>query len=227
MNPSITANTNVNQGVRTATKTPEKSDNNSTGQEVSSAKQDKKIGELQEPISVSVKKQLNASIIESSLKFSDSVGDKPLSLVLKTALQGINEALQGINEALQGADVTKDNTNNSKVNNFASVEDAAESGVDYSPEATAERIVSFSTQFLSAYREQNPDMSEEESLNSFVEIIRGGIEQGFGEAKEILDGLNVLEGEVSTTIDKTYELVQSGLQAFIDSFNKAEETAEL
>jgi hypothetical protein len=70
-------------------------------------------------------------------------------------------------------------------------------------------------------------MGEEESLNAFVDIIRGGIEQGFGEAKEILGGLKVLEGEVSHNIDKTYDLVQTGLQTFIDSFShKESEQAE-
>jgi len=163
-----------------------------------------KTGEVQESLAVSQKKQLNAAIIESTLEFSNSLGDQPLSLALKTALQGINEALQA-----NGVE--------------SSVEDAFESGVDYSPEATAERIVSFSTQFLGAFREQNPDMSEEESLNAFMDVIGSGIDQGFGEAKDILGGLNVLEGEVSDTIDTTYDLVQKGLQAFVDSLNEKEE----
>jgi len=51
-------------------------------------------GEVQESIAVSQKKQLNAAIIESTLEFSNSLGDQPLSLALKAALQGINEALQ-------------------------------------------------------------------------------------------------------------------------------------
>jgi len=83
--------------------------------------------------------------------------------------------------------------------------------------------VSFSTQFLGAFREQNPDLSEEESLNAFMDVIGSGIDQGFGEAKDILGGLNVLEGEVSDTIDTTYDLVQEGLQAFVDSLNEKEE----
>ena len=163
-----------------------------------------KAGEVQESIAVSQKKQLNAAIIESTLEFSNSLGDQPLSLALKTALQGINEALQA-----SGVE--------------SSVEDAYESGLDFSPEATAERIVSFSTQFLGAFREQNPDMSEEESLNAFMDVIGSGIDQGFGEAKDILGSLNVLEGEVSDTIDTTYDLVQKGLQAFVDSLNEKEE----
>jgi len=168
-----------------------------------------KTGEVQESIAVSQKKQLNAAIIESTLQFSNSLGDQPLSLALKTALQGINEALQA-----NGVE--------------SNVEDAFESGVDYSPEATADRIVSFSTQFLEAFRDQNPDMNEEESLNAFMDVISTGIDQGFGEAKDILGGLNVLEGEVSETIDTTYDLVQEGLQAFVDSLSEKveEETTD-
>jgi len=174
------------------------------GQQISELAHEKKVTDAPEPIAVSQKKQLNAAILESSLKFSNSIGDQPLSLLLKTALQGINEALQA-----GGAE-----------NN---VEDVYESGIDFTPEATAERIVAFSTQFLSSYREQHPEMSEEESLTAFVDIVRGGIEQGFGEAKDILGGLNMLSGEIATNIDKTYELVQEGLQSFIDSFSTTQE----
>lgn len=200
MSSPIKPNTGFSQDVRTLAKAPDKTDTKPMGQQVSELAHDKKIGTEQESIYVSNKKQLNAAIIESSLKFNTTVGDQPLSLLLKTALQGINEALKasGVEE---------------------SVEDGYESGVDYSPEATAERIVSFSTQFLSAYREQNPQMSEGESLTAFVDIISGGIDQGFGEAKDILSGLKVLEGDITNNIDKTYELVQTGLQSFVDSFS--------
>jgi hypothetical protein len=66
-------------------------------------------------------------------------------------------------------------------------------------------------------------MDAEESLANFVDIIGGGIEQGFSEAKDILGNLNVLEGDISNNIDKTYELVQQGLQSFVDSFSEIEE----
>jgi hypothetical protein len=204
MNSSIKPNATFSQDVRSLAKAQDKKENGPTGQQVSDLAHEKKIGEVQEPISVSNKKQLNAAIIESTLKFSNTVGDQPLSLLLKTALQGINEALKegGVE---------------------SSVEDAYESGIDYSPEATAERIVSFSTQLLGSYREQHPEMDEEEALASFVDIIGSGIEQGFSEAKDILGNLKVFEGDISNNIDKTYELVQKGLQSFVDSFNEVEE----
>ena len=204
MHTSIKPNVTFSQDVRSLAKAQDKKENGPMGQQVSNLAHEKKIAEVQEPISVSNKKQLNAAIIESTLKFSNTVGDQPLSLLLKTALQGINEALKegGVE---------------------SSVEDAYESGIDFSPEANAERIVSFSTQLLGAYREQHPEMDAEESLASFVDIIGGGIEQGFSEAKDILGNLNVLEGDISNNFDKTYELVQQGLQLFVDSFSEAKE----
>ena len=203
MNSPIKPNATFSQDVRSLAKAQDKKENGPMGQQVSDLAHEKKIGEVQEPIAVSNKKQLNAAIIESTLKFSNTVGDQPLSLLLKTALQGINEAL--------------------KEGGVESSVDAYESGIDFSPEATAERIVSFSTQLLGAYREQHPEMDEEESLASFVDIIGGGIEQGFSEAKDILGNLKVLAGDISNNIDKTYELVQKGLQSFVDSFSHTEQ----
>ncbi|WP_019026850.1 DUF5610 domain-containing protein [Colwellia piezophila] len=204
MSSTINPNTPVNQGVRPVAKASDEKDNKVMGQQNSALVHENKVAQTAEPIYVSQKKQLNAAIIESTLKFSNTMGDRPLSLLLKTALQGINEALKS-----GGVD--------------SSVEDAYESGLDVSPEATAERIINFSTQFLASYREQHPEMDEEQSLTAFIDIIRGGIEQGFAEAKEILGGLKVLKGDIATNIDKTYQLVQEGLQSFIDSFSKAEE----
>ena len=204
MSSPIKPNDTYSQEVRSLAKKPDSADNKAVDKSLSEPAQDKKVTASPDSISLSSKKQLNAAIIESSLKYSTSVGDQPLALTLKAALQGINEALQA-----------------SGVEN--KVEETYESGADFSPEATAERIVSFSTQFLGAFREQNPDMSEEESLTAFVDIISSGIDQGFDEAKEVLGGLKVLEGEVSETIDKTYELVQSGIQAFVDALKAKDE----
>ncbi len=201
MSSSINLNATFSQDVRSLGKAQDKKENGPMGQQVSGLAHEKKMPEVQEPIYVTQKKQLNAAIIESSLKFNNTIGDKPLSLVLKTALQGINEALKA-----GGVE--------------SSVEDAYESGIDFSPEATAERIVSFSTLFLGSYREQHPEMDEEESLTAFVDIISGGIDQGFGEAKDILEGLKVLGGDIANNVDKTYELVQEGLQSFVDSFSE-------
>jgi hypothetical protein len=204
MSSSINANGTYSQDIRTSTKALDKVDAPSSEQKAAELTNEQTTAKVQDPISVTNKQQLNAAIIESSLKFNTTIGDQPLSLLLKTALQGINEALKG----------TEVET---------SIEEVYESGVDFSPEATAERIVSFSTQFFGSYRDQHPEMAEDEALSAFVDIISGGIDQGFGEAKDILSGLKVLEGEIGDTIDKTYALVQEGLQSFVESFDKKEE----
>ncbi|WP_395406459.1 DUF5610 domain-containing protein [Pseudoduganella sp. UC29_106] len=47
-----------------------------------------------------------------------------------------------------------------------------------------------------------------------MDTIKGGVEQGFKEARDILQGLNVLGGDVAANIDKTYELVMKGFDSF-------------
>ena len=123
-------------------------------------------------------------------------------MLLKTAIDGINEALQ--------ADLG-DNA----------IQRAVETGIDVSPEATADRIVQMSTAFFSAYLTGREKIPPEDALQSFMAIIRGGIDQGFTEARDILSGLQVLAGDIASNIDKTYDLVQQGLQAFVDGFQAA------
>lgn len=94
------------------------------------------------------------------------------------------------------------------------IDRAFEQQLDVSPEATADRIVSASTAFFDAYRKQHPEMDEEEAMQAFMEEIGRGVDQGFAEARDILDGLKVLQGSIAENIDKTYNLVQQGLENF-------------
>lgn len=151
------------------------------------------------------KKQLNSAILASAVQVNVNAGNDSLSLVLKAALEGINEALKEV--------TGEDNT----------IQAVYDSGLDVGPEATADRIVSLSTAFFGAFQERHPEMDFEEALSSFVDIIGSGIDTGFKEARDILTGLNVLEGDIASNIDKTYELVQQGLKSFVESFNEPEE----
>lgn len=197
MDPLIKSNTTFSHEVRSLGKVQDKKENAQMGQLVSESASQKKMQDVQQPTSVINKKMLNASILEASLKFNETIADQPLSLLLKTALEGINDVLKEM-----GVETT--------------IEQAYESGVDVSPEATAERIVAFSTQFFSSYQDQHPELDAEQALTKFIEVIGDGIEQGFSEARNVLSGLNVLEGDIATNIDKTYELVLQGLQDFAD-----------
>ncbi|MBV7536182.1 DUF5610 domain-containing protein [Duganella sp. sic0402] len=148
------------------------------------------------PVSVTAKAkaELNASIVQASLTVSINSSNDPLSVVLKTALTGINEALKDDfgDNAIQNA-VSQDNT----------------------PEGTAGRIVSLSTAFFEAYKQQHPGEDEGELLNKFMDTIKGGVEKGFKEARDVLDGLKVLNGDIASNIDQTYTLVQKGFDDFV------------
>ncbi|MBT3308576.1 MAG: DUF5610 domain-containing protein [Gammaproteobacteria bacterium] len=144
------------------------------------------------------KQRMNAGIIQANLEASINSGNEPLALLYKAAIEGINEAL----EPTLGENA---------------IQNAYGSGLDVTPEATADRIVSMSMAFFGEYQKVHPELSEEEAAIKFAEVMGGGIDQGFAEAREILDGLKVLEGDIASNIDTTYELVQAGLKAFVES----------
>lgn len=155
---------------------------------------------------VKAKAQLNSSILQASLTVSIGAQNEPLALLLKSAITGINEALKGQygDDAIQNA-VAQDNT----------------------PQGTADRIVSLSTGFFEAYKQQHPDEDEAVALDKFMSTIRGGMEKGFQEARDILQGLKVLQGDVAGNIDQTYELVQKGYAAFEAAHRPAGQGADL
>jgi hypothetical protein len=156
-------------------------------------------GEAMPPQSTSAvsaeKKTLNKAILQAHHQVSLSIKDNPLSLLYKTALEAINAELAP------------------ELGEHA-IDSGFEGGLDISPEATAERIVALSTGLFPLFQEQHPELGPQEQLDRFVEIISGGIAKGFEEARAVLDGLKVLEGDIATNIDRTFDLVQEGLDAF-------------
>lgn len=152
--------------------------------------------------------QLNRQIVEASLEVSLRTGNESMSLVYKAAVDKINEILAP------------------EMGNARPIETAYKNNVDMSPEATADRIVSLTTGFFAKYQESNPDLTQEELVNKFIDVIGSGIEQGFNEARDILDGLGVLEGSIAENIDKTFSFVQQGLQDFKDKMLGKESSTE-
>jgi hypothetical protein len=144
---------------------------------------------------------LNASILKASMEVSLSAGNNSMSLLFKTAIENLNQVL---------APELGDNA----------IQVAADSGMDFGPQATADRIVSMSTAFFGKYAEKHPEKDLQTALNDFTKLIGGGIDKGFAEARQVLDGLKVLEGDIASNIDKTYEFVQSGLKSFVDNYQR-------
>lgn len=92
---------------------------------------------------------------------------------------------------------------------------------DVTPEATAERIVKGSTAFFDIFAKQNPNLSGEELLNRFMDTIRGGIAQGYGEAFRILEGLGAFEYEgVKKGVEETKRLIDEKLAAYETSMRE-------
>lgn len=135
----------------------------------------------------------NAAIVASSETAAIRAGNEPLALLFRSAIEQLNEALRPTlgENAIQNA-MSQDN----------------------SPEGTAGRIVALSTGFFEAFKQQHPGEPEDEVLKKFMATIRSGFEQGFNEARTILEGLGVFGGDIAAGVNRTYELVQQGYAAF-------------
>ncbi len=87
---------------------------------------------------------------------------------------------------------------------------------DYSPEKVAGRILGFIEQRLHSEQAAGADTGK---LQKLLEQARGGVEKGFAEARQILDGLGVLQGKVASDIDDTYQRIQDGFANLDQRFN--------
>ena len=135
----------------------------------------------------------NAAIVQASIDVALSSKNQPLALLLKTAINGINDLLKpsfGEN-AIQNAS-SQDNT----------------------PDGTAGRIVSLSTGFYEAFKKQRPGENEADVLGKFMDTISSGFERGYQEASDILKGMGVLNGEIASGIEQTHTLVLQGYADF-------------
>lgn len=150
------------------------------------------------------KAQFNTQIVQASLTVSISAGNEPQQLVLRSVIDKLNELMD-------------DGSGTSPL-------DAA-SKQDNSPEGTAGRIVSMATAFYDAFAAKHPNDDESETAASFIDTIRSGVEQGFKDARGILESLSVLQGDVAGNVDKTYDLVMKGLDDFLAKF-QPKETAD-
>lgn len=138
----------------------------------------------------------NTQILEASLHVSIQAGNDSLTLLYRTAVDAINTELEPTlgSQAMQSA-MDQDN----------------------SPEGTAGRIVGLSTAMFSAYAARYPDKDLAEVAQNFVHVIRGGFEQGYQEAQDILNRLGVLGtgSPIAAGIAQTHALVQQGFDDWL------------
>lgn len=141
--------------------------------------------------------QLNVSILQASLQVSISSQNDSLTLIYKSVIANVSESV-----GIKDGSATQ-----------ATPPLAAQ---DNSPEATAGRIVSFITNMFQLFKQNNPDKSDSDNIDDYMQKIYQGVDKGFSEARGILDSMKVLSGDIASNIDKTYDLVQKSLKDFID-----------
>lgn len=95
---------------------------------------------------------------------------------------------------------------------------SASTGIDPYPDEIADSIILNSTAYFSKYQAHHPGIVEFKAAETFVEAISFGIDKGFAEARNMLDELMVLDGDVERNIDIAYDFVQIGLQEFSGRF---------
>ena len=89
---------------------------------------------------------------------------------------------------------------------------------DFTPEKVAGRILDFIQGRLEIEAAAGADTAQ---LQELMSQARSGVEQGFAEARKILDGLGVLNGKVASDIDDTYQRIQDGLAGLDQRFGAA------
>ena len=155
------------------------------------------------------RQQLNTQILQASAQVSLTSGNQAQALFFQSAVTNISERFD-----FSGASF-----------NFSATQTQSQiyalswnTNTDTSAQATSERILNFATGFYDAYKTQNQASNKDESTiaQNFVNEIRTGFEKGYNEAKGILDSLQVFNGNIKTDIEKTYTLVQNGLDHFLN-----------
>ena len=96
------------------------------------------------------------------------------------------------------------------------LDDVLSGVIDFSPEATAKRIVDFASSFFGSFQANHADQDGESQIDDFTALIRGAVEKGFAQAKDVLEGLAKISEGVAADIDETLVLVMKGLEDFAE-----------
>jgi hypothetical protein len=128
---------------------------------------------------------------------SHAVADDSLELRRHSPQQVLNQqimkAIGGLNDFL-------------KTEGFQTIEQL--NPADYTAEKVSDRILNFIDMGLKRAEANGADSDE---LQRLREQARAGVEDGYKKAYDMLQGLGIMDGEVKAGVEKTYELLQQGL----------------
>jgi len=144
----------------------------------------------------------NASVIAHLFNNGQSTEKAGLQISFQEAVDAINKQLRedlGLDASAEDP-ISQENLK-------------AQGGMEYwTPENTAERLVSGAMAFLPNFQTAHPELEGEALQEKFMEVVGGGLSTGFDQARGFLDDLGVLEGTVADNIDLTYELMNTNLK---------------
>ena len=169
--------------------------------------------------------QLNSVLIES-LDVSISSGKQSQTLLFHASITNINQILSAESggQNSDGSDGSSSSTlqiSSTQLSISVQQQSGQSSDDDNSPQATAKRILDGATSLFGLYKQQHPELSADQQAQNFVGLIRQGFEQGYQEATGILKNLNVFNGDVASGIQQTHDLVEQGLDAFLQQNQSA------
>lgn len=95
-----------------------------------------------------------------------------------------------------------------------SVESLKASEADRSPSATAQLIVDFAVGFLAQFKANHSEEPGNAQIEGFTELIKGAVEAGFQDARDILGKIGDLSGEIEADIEETFQLAMKGIDDF-------------
>ncbi|MFT7680400.1 MAG: hypothetical protein ACI8QC_004406 [Planctomycetota bacterium] len=96
-------------------------------------------------------------------------------------------------------------------------EEDSEEPRDATPEGVAQSIFErISGGLYESVRRANPDLSEAQFEKFSAEVFKG-VERGLSEARDVLEGMEVLEGAIESDVEKTGELLNKHLKLWVES----------
>ncbi len=160
--------------------------------------------------------QVSRSTFEMKQTTTNANGDTQTKSLLVDAVQ-VDIQIDGefANRVLKDSLEEKLNSMCQQAGMDTSVGSLLEKGMDFSPTATAQRIVDFATGFFGQFQSNNADRGGADQLDGFAALIKGAIEEGFASAQDILEGLGEIASGIQTNIDETFELTMKGIDDFV------------
>lgn len=201
---------NINDLVQAYQNNSSRSDNKSKGLDIAA----QRAAQYGVDINTSNRSQ-QASIVTSLLGNKETAPSDALKMTYQAAISKLNEILTA----------EQTNSGNNSTDNSSDIKPISEEalkqqgGIEYwSPENTANRIVSGATAFLSGFQKIHPELQGQALMDKFNEVVGGGLKKGFDEAKDILSNLKVFDGLVKDNFNSTWGLVTQGMQNFTNQY---------